>query len=88
MTNKEAIEILSMELHHVETHLKIEGKDAEYYVEMSEIAEALRYAIRTLKTMSEADEKPTKYMCDKCGNVTLHRFMFCPKCDADSTHCC
>lgn len=49
MTNKQAIEVLTLELWHTESHKKIEGKATEYYEELSQIAEALKMAIKALK---------------------------------------
>ena len=48
MTNEEAIETLSIELKHTESHMRIEGKASEYYEELSQIAEAFRMAIEAL----------------------------------------
>jgi hypothetical protein len=55
MTNEQAIETLSIELKHTESHMRIEGKATEYYEELSKIAEALRMAIEALK--KEADNE-------------------------------
>lgn len=51
MTNKQAIEVLTLELWHTESHKKIEGKATEYYEELSQIAEALKMAIEALRKM-------------------------------------
>ena len=57
MTNEKAIEILTLELWHTESHIRIEGKASEYYEELSQIAEALKIGIDAInyKTYKEVD---------------------------------
>lgn len=58
MTDEEAIEILSIELLHTESHMRIKGKASEYYKELSQIAEALKIGIDAInhKTYKETDK--------------------------------
>lgn len=58
MTNEQAIEILTLELWHTESHMRIEGKASEYYKELSQIAEALKIGIDAInhKIYKETDE--------------------------------
>ena len=48
MNNKEAIEILTEELHHTEHHLTAKNKAPDYYEELGKYCEAVRIAINAL----------------------------------------
>ena len=76
MTKEQAIETLSIELRHTESHMRIEGKASEYYEELSQIAEALRMAIEALNNEPKKGEWIKKidhvgfvsYICSECGD--------------------
>lgn len=53
MTNKEAIEILTEELHHTEQHLTAKNKAPDYYEELGNYCEAVRMSIKALKGGAE-----------------------------------
>jgi len=49
MDKEKAIKILSLELSHTESHMRIEGKATDYYLELEQIAEALKIGIQAIR---------------------------------------
>ena len=51
-----ALTILSDEREHTISHLAVAGKDPEYYLELGELAEAMRMSIEALQNATEPAE--------------------------------
>lgn len=66
MEIKRAIEIITDEKKHVESHMNDAGKSPEYYQEMRELNEAYEIAIKALKL---ADCPQLNAECKACGGA-------------------
>lgn len=58
MTNEDAIKELRAEKNHIDTHIRIEGKDPEYYEEMGNLSEAMRMGIEALEERPQGEWIP------------------------------
>ena len=99
MTNKEAIEILTEELHHTEQHLTAKDKAPDYYEELGNYCESVRMAINalTVEARPKGEWVQTQwfnggsgvYLCTNCNSLTyannIKPFKFCNYCGAEMT---
>lgn len=94
MTNKEAIEILTEELHHTEQHLTAKDKAPDYYEELGNYCESVRMAINALTVEARPKGEWGKWViseiqCPNCLEYfqtdcySTEELKKCPSCGAD-----